>query len=306
MSFFRTSRFLAKIASAILVAGTVSACSDSSGPETGSSGRIRIFNNVFQGASAAAAVPIAVDFLIDSSTAAPAVTGLPNGTFAPGNASDAGAGSGLGNAALFTAAGYRDIAVGLHTFQARKAAQTGAQSAFFRNSNGTEFLPRQYITAFPYTCVLAGVIPPDGTNWSTSPIGFCIVATADDPFTPPRDTLPGHSGLTARLRFINAATFATTTGTGTSLTFTLVPSTSTVSPVNLAATAAFRAASPFVNPPAGAYTLNITSSAGLIHSAPITFAAGEVRTVLVYSTGFSSNPVTTKNSAIANTLDNKF
>jgi hypothetical protein len=302
MSLFRIS----KIALAILLAETVSACSDSSGPDTASSGRIRIFNNVFQGASAAAAVPIAVDFLIDSSTAAPGVTALANGVFAPGNASDAGAGGGLGNAALFTAAGYRDIAIGLHSFQARKAGLTGAQTAFFRNANGSEFLPKQYITAFPYTCILAGVIPPDGTNWQTSPIGFCIVPTPDDPFIPPQDTLPGHSGLTARLRFINAAPFAAASGAGTSLTFTLVPSTTTVSPANLVATAAFRAASGFVNPPAGTYTLNVTSSAGLIYSTPATFAAGEVRTVLIYSTSFSSNPVTTKNSAIANTLDNKY
>jgi hypothetical protein len=303
MSLLRASKSLAAVASAVIV---LASCSDTTDPGGNSTGRIRIFNNVFQGATAAAAVPISVDLLVDSATSSPGVTGLSNSAFAIGGASDVGAGSGLGNASLFTAAGYRDIPYGLHTFQARKTGQTGPTSAFFRNANGSEYLPQQFITAFPYTCVLAGVIPPDGTAWTTSPIAFCIIPTSDDPFTPPKDTLTGHSGLTARLRFINAATFASATGAGATLTFTLVPSSATVSPSNFTTTAAFRAASAYVNPPAGTYTLNITTTAGTFYSAPITFAAGEVRTILAYSTGFSANAVTTKNTAIVNTLDNKF
>ena len=301
----RLLKVLLSTVSAATVAAS-GACSDSISPDLGTTGRIRVFNNVFQGATAAAAVPISVDLLVDSTTSVPGVTGLPNGIFATGSASDLGAGSGAGNAALFTAAGYRDIQLGLHTFQARKTGQTGTQSPFFRNSNGSEYLPRQFLTAFPYTCIIAGLIPPDGTAWTTSPVGYCILATPDDPFTPPKDTLPGHSGLTARLRFINAATFASVTGAGAALTFTLMPSSATVSPANFTATAAFRAASAYVNPPAGAYTLNITTTAGTLYSAPVTIAAGEVRTILIYSTGFSSNAVTTRNSAIVITLDNKF
>ena len=303
MSLLRASKFPAVVASIVLVFAT---CTDSTDPGGGSTGRIRIFNNVFQGATAAAAVPISVDLLVDSASSMPGVTGLSNGTFAVGAASDVGAGSGFGNASLFTAAGYRDIPVGLHSFVARKTGQSGAQSPFFRNANGSEYLARQYLTPFLYTCVLAGGILPDGTTWTPAPVGYCMIATVDDPFSPPKDTLAGHSGLTARLRFINAATFASATGTGATLTFTLVPSSSAVSPANFTATAAFRAASVYVNPPAGTYTLNITTAAGSFYSAPITFAAGEVRTILAYSTGFSANAVTTKNTAIAVTLDNKF
>lgn len=277
-------------------------CDDSTGPDA-LPGRIRIFNNVFQGATAAGAVPISIDLLVDSSTSGPGVSSLAHGTFATGSSAGVGVGSGTNAAVLFPAAGYRDIPAGVHSFQARK---TGQDAPFFRNANGTPYLPKQYITPFPYTCVLAGVIPPDGAAWTTSPISFCVIAAPDDPFTPPSDTLPGHSGLTARTRFMNVATFATNTGAGTSLTFTLVPSSASVSPVNITATAAFRAASAYVNPPAGAYTLNISSTAGVIHTSQVTFAAGDVRTVVVYSTAFATNPVTAGNHQIVNTLDNKF
>lgn len=299
-------KFVLSIACAATAAAITAACNDSTTPDLGTTGRIRIFNNVFQGSTAAAAVPISIDLLIDSTTSAPGVTGLLSAVFATGGASDVGAGSGAGNAALFTAAGYRDIPEGLHTFQARKTGQTGAQSPFFRNANGSEYLPKQYLTPFPYTCVIAGLIPPDGTTWTTSPVGYCMVLPPDDPFSPPRDTLEGHAGLTARLRFINAATFAGATGAGASLTFTLVPSSASVSPANFTGTAAFRAATPYVNPPAGNYTLNVTTTAGSLFSAPVTLGAGEVRTILIYSTGFSPNAVTTKNSAIVMTLDNNF
>lgn len=284
-----------------LFAGAI-ACDDSTSPDA-LPGRIRIFSNVFQGATPAAAVPISVDLLIDSSATDAGVANLAHGAFAPGNSSGTGIGATPNSATLFPAAGYRDLAAGVHSFQARK---TGQDAPFFRNANGTPFLPRQYITPFPYTCVLAGVVPPDGATWTSSPIAYCVIATPDDPFTPPTDTLPGHTGLTARMRFINAATFASAAGTGAALTFTLVPSSPSVSPANITATAAFRAASPYVNPPAGAYTLNISSTAGVLHSSPVTFAAGDVRTILIFSTRFAANPVTAGNHQIVNTLDNKF
>jgi hypothetical protein len=285
---------------------TMVACESSTSVADDSPGRIRVFNDVFQGASAAAAVPIAIDVLIDSSTATPGVANLANGTMSAGSAAGTGIGSTASSATLFPAAGYRDITFGLHTFQARKAGVTGNQSAFFRNANGSEYLPKQALTSFPYTCVVAGVVPPDGTAWSTAPISFCILASPDDPFTPPKDTLAGHSGLTARLRFVNAATFASNTGAGAALTFALAPSSATVSPVSITATAAFRAVSAYVNPPAGGWTLTISTAAGVIYTATVTFAAGEVRTIIVYSTAFAANPVGAGNHLILNTLDNKF
>ena len=277
------------------------ACTDSTSPDT-LPGRIRVFNNVFQGATASAAVPISVDLLIDSSTASPAVTNLANGSFAAGTASGAGVATSSNAATLFVAAGYRDIASAVHSFQARK---TGQNDAFFRNANGTVYLPKQFMTPFPYTCVLAGLVPPDGATWTAAPISYCVLAP-DDPFTPPTDTLAGHTGLTSRMRFINAATFASAAGTGAALTFTLVPSSAAVSPVNITGTAAFRAASAYVNPPAGSYTLNISIVGGVIYTSPVTFAAGDVRTILVYTTAFAANPVGAGNHQIVNTLDNKF
>lgn len=285
---------------------SIEACKDTTAVEIPALSRIRIFNNVFQGATPSSAVAISVDFLVDSSTASPGVAGLSNGSYAAGDASGAGVAASSSAAAMFSAAGYRDVPVAIHSFQSRKAGQSGPLSAFFRNVNGTEFLPKQYLTPLPYTCVLAGLIPPDGTPWTSSPVAFCMVSSPDDPFTPPLDTLSGHTGLTARMRFINAATFASATGIGASLTFTLTPATAAVSPANITTTAAFRAASTFVNPPAGDYTLSISSTAGTLFTSPITFAKGDVRTILVYSTGFNANPVTGANTRIVNTLDNKF
>jgi hypothetical protein len=79
-----------------------------------------------------------------------------------------------------------------------------------------------------------------------------------------------------------------------------------VSPVPLTVTASFPRASSYVNPPAGTYTLTISSSAGPIYTEPVTFAAGEVRTILVYSTAYASDPTTAGNHRIVNTLDNQF
>src|SRR6266699_693103 len=194
--------------SALLVAlgAALGACKDSTNP-AGDTGRLRVVNSVFQGASVAGSVPVAVDVLVDSSTNG-GLSGLAALTLSPGNASGQGAGTHAGAAVLFTAAGYRDLPSGVHTFVARVNGTSGPTSSFFR-SGQNEYLPRQYMFPFPYTFVLAGVVPPNGTAPDPSAVTWAMIV--DDPFTPPTDAA---GGLTARVQVINAAPMADTTGAG--------------------------------------------------------------------------------------------
>ena len=91
----------------------LAACTDTTDPSVGT-GRMRIVNSVFQGAGATTAVPVAIDALIDSSMSGAGLGGLAGPSLSPGAATGQGAGSHAGAAALFTAAGYRDLASGIH------------------------------------------------------------------------------------------------------------------------------------------------------------------------------------------------
>jgi len=174
---------------------------------------MRIVNSVFQGAGVTTAAPVAIDVLIDSSMSGAGLGGLAGPSVSPGAATGQGAGSHAGAAALFTAAGYRDLASGIHNFVARVS---GTTASFFRTDAG-EFLPKQYVLPVPYTFILAGVdttTPPDP---SAVPWGGTIT---DDPFTPPADPA---GGLTARVQVINAAPMADPKGNGQGTDANLVP-----------------------------------------------------------------------------------
>src|SRR2546430_15073069 len=96
----------------------LAACTDPTDPSVGT-GRMRLVNSVFQGAGVTTAVPVAIDVLIDSSMTGAGLGGLAGPSLSPGAATGQGAGSHAGAAALFTAAGYRDLASGIHSFVAR-------------------------------------------------------------------------------------------------------------------------------------------------------------------------------------------
>jgi len=108
---------------------------------------MRIVNSVFQGAGVTTTAPVAIDVLIDSSMSGAGLGGLAGPSLSPGAATGQGAGSHAGAAALFTAAGYRDLASGIHSFVARVS---GTTSSFFQTSSG-EYLPKQFMLPFPYT-----------------------------------------------------------------------------------------------------------------------------------------------------------
>ena len=268
---------------------TLAGCTTSTDPGSGV-GRIRIVNAVFQGAGVATALPVAVDVLVDSSTTRAGLADLAALTVSPGSASGQGAGAHAGAGALFTAAGYRDLPSGLHSFVARVS---GTTASFFQTGSG-EYLPKQAMLPFPYTFVLAGVdttTPPD-------PAAVPWAMIADDPFTPPADPA---GGLTARVQVINAAPMADPSGAGTDITATFVDAASDT----LTAMASYRSSSGYINPPAGTYTLTLSTGSFVLYTGLVTLAKGEVRTFVVQSTAYAATPGP-GNTKVSNLLDNQW
>ena len=277
--------------SALVVAlvAAVGACTDSASP-AGDTGRLRIVNSVFQGADLASAVPVAVDVLVDSSMSGAGMSGLAAPDVSGGAASGQGAGSHSGAAGLFTAAGYRDLPSGIHSFVARV---TGTTESFFRTGDG-EYLPKQYVLPFPYTFVLAGVdttSPPD-----PSAVPWAMIA--DDPFTPPADP---SGGLTARVQVINAAPMADPSGQGTDIQAIFEDGAAVADTVR----ASYRGSSGYINPPAGSYTLTLAAGNVVLYSGTVTLGKGEVRTFIVQSTAYAATPGP-GNTKVTNLLDNQW
>jgi hypothetical protein len=281
----------------IAVAATLGACEDSTSVTDGVA-RLRIVNSVFQGDSARVAVPIAVDVLVDSSMSGAGVSGLAALALSPGSASDQGAGAHAGAGALFTAAGYRDLHSGVHSFAAHANAASGPGTSVFRAPDGTsEYLPKQFLMPYPYTLILAGTARADGTAPdSVSRLQWAMIA--DDPFPPPADPA---GGLTARVQVINAAPMAAAPGGGTDITAAFVDAAGDT----LTATASYRASSGYINPPAGTYTLTLTTGSGMLYTGSVTLAKGEVRSFIVQSTAYAATPGP-GNTKITNLLDNQW
>jgi hypothetical protein len=262
----------------------LAACTDTTSPG-GTMGRIRIVNSVFQGDNAAAAVPVAIDVLIDSATSGAGIANLVALGLAPGNATDVGAGNHTGAGAIFTAAGYRNLPAGLHSFLARV---NGTTASFFQTGSGP-YLPKQYMLPWPYTFVLAGVVPDTGAPASGA-VPWAMIA--DDPFPPPTDS--------ARVQVINAAPMADPSGQGTDITATLINGADTMS-----ATASYRGSSGYINPPAGTWIIIFATAADTLHTDTLTFAKGDVRTLLVQSTAYAATPGP-GNTKVTNLLDNQW
>ena len=274
---------------AILAFGA--ACTDATDPTVGT-GRLRIVNSVFQGADLASSVPVAVDVLVDSSMTGAGLSGLAALALSPGSASGQGAGTHTGAGAIFTAADYRDVSSGIHSFVARVS---GTSATFFRTGDG-EYLPKQYMLPFPYTFVLAGVdttSPPD-----PSAVPWAMIA--DDPFTPPADS--------ARVQVINAAPMADLTGAGRGAVITATFDGGAAGVYTL--TASYRGSSGYTNPAPGSYVVMFTTPIDTVrvdtlHTDTLTLAKGEVRTLIVQSTSYAAVPGP-GNTRVTNLLDNQW
>lgn len=271
------------------VALAIAGCTDTITPTT-SPARLRIVNSLYVGLPASA-VPAAIDVLVDSSTSASgSISGLAANSVTTGAA---GFGGQTANA------GYTALPAGIHSFVVKVP---GRDSTLYTAATNRTYLPRQQLNPFPYTLVVSGVVPATGIP---APAALPFVTIVDDPFTPPADTT--STGLTARIQLINAAPFADPTGAGlgTRVAYSLS------GPRTFSGGANYRGASGYVNPPAGTYTLTLTVTSGsgataiirTIFIGPLVLARGEVRTLIVQSTGPAPVP-SASNTKVTNLLDN--
>lgn len=272
----------------VSIAASVLACSDSTG--TGSSGQpaahIRIVNSVYRGTTPGTASPVAIDYLIDGSTASPGVENLSGNTISTGAPN------------LF-----HDIPVGVHAFMARIAGKSTTADSLYTTSTSLPWVPRQYLTANSYyTIVVAGQLPATGPiNNNTVPFN----ALVDDQFPP----IKVNGTYQARFRVINAAPYAAASGNGSALNVFITPGSTPPPALNTLTaltTAQYRNASTYLNVDAGTYVLTIAvGTAVILSQQSVNFVAGEVRTFIVQSNGPAPAPGIA-NHKVTSILDQSF
>jgi hypothetical protein len=278
-------RFLALIGTILLAA---SGCSESSGPEKPDAlpARVRIVNSVYRG-TATTAVPVSIDYLIDGAIVAPGTATL------TGNSITSGVGPGS----------YQDVSVGVHSLVARVAGQSSKTDSLYTTPEGSPWVPRLYLTANShYTIVVSGVIPAAGTAFNNS---VPFAAVVDDPFPPV--TVGGN--YQARFRVINAAPFGSVSGNGTSVNVFITPGATpptTLTTISTLASAQYRSASAYLNVEPGTYVLTLAvGTATILSQSTVTFAAGEVRTFILQSTG-PRTPAGAANHKLTAVLDRQY
>jgi hypothetical protein len=272
----------------LLLLGAVG-CSDNLAEPTGQ-GRVRIVNSVFQGPDAGSAVPVAIDVLVDSAAANPTANDIAAASLAEGASANA----------TFAAAGYRDLPVGVHSFVARTAGNAATNSSLFRNPSGAEYLPRQSITPFPFTLIVAGVVPPPGTDPGSASVTF--VLSVDDPFPPPQV----NGVYQARFKVIHAAPYTAADGTGAAVDLYVTPGSTppSILPATPDATAGYQGGSTYLDRDAGTYVLTLAVSGTIVVQVPITLEAGEVRSYVLQST--AAGEPSLGNHKVTALVDNAF
>ena len=269
-----------------LIAIILAGCKDSSGPESTGPlpARVRIVNSVFQG-TAANAVPLSIDYLIDGVSTPASLAGNSIST-----GSDPGA--------------YREVPVGVHTLVARIEGKSSRADSLYSTPSGSPWVPRLYLTANShYTIVVSGVIPAGGVTFNNS---VPFVALVDDPFPP----IKVNGGLQARFRVINAAPFAAVSGSGATVNVFVTPGTTpppVLTTLTALATAGYRNASAYLNVDPGTYTLTlaVVGAGTILSQSTVTFTAGEVRSFILQSTGPRS-PVGSANNKVTPILDRQY
>jgi len=271
--------------------GTLTACSDSIGPgDSDGMARIRIINSVFVGDDPSTAAPVAIDYLIDSSSTLGQLD-------IPAHAIWSGADG-------EEESRYRTIPDAIHSFVARIAGDTTPNNSLYRNESMLPYLPRQRLVGgMYYTIVVAGVIPSEGMIPAEAVIWYN--QNVDDPFPG-----PSINGVyQARFKVINAAPFADASGEGTSLQFYVTPgATPPAGPITAyrpMVTVGYRGLSPYGHVNAGTYTITVVAPiqpprcgrdgcpgapGPILIQQPVTFASGEVRSFVIQSTAASDTP----------------
>ncbi|MEO7101960.1 MAG: hypothetical protein ABI311_01375 [Gemmatimonadaceae bacterium] len=267
--------------------GTVS--DSNSGTPTGPAPKpalVRIVNSVFQYTDTTKSqwytAPRSIDFLIDSSATAPSVRAIAPEFLAEPSVADA--------------ALYEEVSAGMHSFVARLAGSSGPLSSLYTGASGAQYLPTQnLVSGTHYTIVVAGIIPvtaaPGATQAVTPQTAVPFAIVTDDRSAPP----VVNGKYQARIRVINAAPFDVESGAGAPLSIYITsgalppPMLAGLTPV---AVAPYRGGSAVVNIDAGRYYLTLAAgdTPTIVAQAGLTFAAGEVRTFILQSSGHAANP----------------
>jgi hypothetical protein len=277
-----TTRSLLVLASAAV--GLAACGSDRVNAPDDTPAKLRIVNSAFQYTdatnTAANTVARAIDVLVDSATTSPGATSIPPVSV-------------LGASPDGT--GYVTLPASIHSFVARLAGQTSQSSQLYTNTtNNQPYLPKQYLAPqMPYTLIVAGIAPvtaPPGTPQQATPsTAFPFAAIVGDPFPPQKI----DGAYQARFRVINAAPFATASGAGATILAYLTPgSTPPATTAGLTALggALYRNGSAYFNVAPGEDVLTIAAGTTILAQIPVTFAAGEVRSFILQSTGYASSP----------------
>jgi len=266
----------------------VNACSgDGVGPSVARTTHLRIVNSVFQaGVSDTVAIPI--DYLIDSALTRPSVLNL---TAANVSSSD-------------SANGYASLIQGVHSYVVRRVGDTSFNASMYTDNTSKSFLPKVYLTGDTYyTIIVAGVVPATG-DIPKNTVPF--IAIVDDPFPGPTY----HNTLQARFRVINAAPFADPSG-GNSGSVNVYVTRGDSTPSDISAYvplgyANYRDGSSYINVDAGTYTVTLVSggAGAIVAQQAVTFAAGEIRTLVLQST--AAGAPSTENHVLRNILDHQY
>lgn len=268
---------------AILMVGT--ACSDSTAPSSAGVAHIRVINSLFQD-DGTNIVPVSIDFLFDSATTTPSVFGIPRASHAAGDSAN----------------GYQSLSPRVHSYIARRAGDTSLYASVFTTSTDLPYLPRLFLAgATYYTAIVAGVIPATG-NIPNNTVPFTLIV--DDPFPGPTF----QSVVQARFRVVNAAPYTVGSGNGATVLVYVTPGSTppvgSITQYASLAAAGYRNGSAYVNVDPGTYVITITAGGVIVAQQMVTFAAGEVRSLILQSVmSGAPNPST---NVLTNLLDHQY
>lgn len=275
------------------------ACTDRVNAPYTETASLAIVNSTFQYQDAAnvaaRTTPRAIDVLVDSTSSAPGALNIP----ATSVYQVAGASS-----------SYTELPNGIHSFVARLAGQTASSWHLFTNlTTNTPYLPQQFLAPnMPYVLVVAGIAPAAATAGTAQPpipgTAFTFSAVVGDPF-PPQQVSGAYQ---ARFRVINAAPFSVATGTGATVNTYLTPAgttPTTLTGLTQLGGALYRNGSSYFNVAPGNYVLTIGAGTTIVAQGPVALGAGEVRSFVVQSTGYSATPGPA-NHKITPVLDAKY
>jgi hypothetical protein len=185
---------------------------------------------------------------------------------------------------------YAALPAAVHSFVARVGGQSPPGLSLYTASTSLPYLPRLRLTTNTrYTLVVAGIVPPTGL---VPPSTVPFAALVDDHFPPPSTS----NGYLARFRVINAAPFAAASGNGATVNVFVTPgdepAPTAPALAGLAAlgSAAYRGSSVYMNVSPRSYWVTLAAGATVLHQSQVSFTAGAVRTLVLFSTGFAAAP----------------